>query len=161
MKTFMESNFEKIIDASPMYIYWKEWKETEGVYLGCNQLVIDLANFQSKADIIGKNDTELWPNYAPMLIAHDKAVIQAGHVMTFEEKINGRTNLSIKTPWRDEEGNIIGIIGNSLDITHFKEMEVHLKETQEIAEAAKSLAKNKFSFFKPWKTQTTLQLVNR
>ena len=150
----MECHFEKILDSAPGEFYWKD---KEGVYLGCNQLVANLFHSKSKADIIGKKDSDLWPQYAKVLEQNDQQVMKTGQVMTFEEKINGRTNLSVKRPMQNENGEIIGIIGNSLDIHHLKEIERYLKETQEIAEAAKILANNKFSFFQPWKEKNVAQ----
>ncbi len=103
---------------------------------------------------IGKTDEELWPHCAKALRENDLKVMETGEMIIFEETIHGATNRSVKMPLRDEEDNIIGVIGNSVDISDLKKIQRELIEAQEIAEAAKTLSKNKFSFFKPTKERS-------
>lgn len=60
---------------------------------------------------------------------------------SFEEPItlpNGKTiiQLSIKRPFYNEKGEVAGIVGNTIDITHFKEAESELRQAKERAEKA-------------------------
>ena len=144
----MRSYFEKIIDIAPGHLYWKN---KEGVYLGCNLFMVHFYHFHSKIAVIGKTDEELWPHCAKALRDNDLKVMETGETIIFEETIHGSTNRSVKMPLRDEEDNIIGIICNSVDISDLKKIQRELIEAQEIAEAARTLSKNKFSFFKPTK----------
>ncbi len=146
--TEMIAWYENIIDAVPGHLYWKD---KNGVYLGCNQYMATSYQFKSKSDIIGKTDRLLWPDYAALLEENDRRVIEQGMTISSEERINGRTYLSIKMPLRDSNNHIIGIIGNSADITYLKEIEKNLREKTELAEAAKKFAKGRFSFFEPKK----------
>ena len=140
--------YENIIDAVPGQLYWKD---KNGVYLGCNQYMATSYQFKSKSDIIGKTDHLLWPDYAVLLQENDRRVIEQGITISSEERVNGRIYLSIKMPLRDSNNHIIGIIGNSADITYLKEIEKNLREKTELAEAAKKFAKGRFSFFEPKK----------
>lgn len=144
----MRSYFEKIIDIAPGHLYWKN---KEGVYLGCNLFMVHFYHFDSKMAVIGKTDEELWPHCAKALRDNDLKVMETGETIIFEETVHGSTNRSVKMPLRDEEDNIIGVIGNSVDISDLKKIQRELIEAQEIAEAARTLSKNKFSFFKPTK----------
>ncbi len=140
----MRSYFEKIIDAAPGHLYWKD---RHGVYLGCNLFMLHYYHFSSKMDIIGKSDQELWPHCATALRENDLKVMETGETIIFEETVHGSTNRSVKMPLRDENGAIIGVIGNSVDITDLVKAKRELLEAREMAEAARNLSKRKFSFF--------------
>ncbi len=147
----MRSYFEKIIDITPGHLYWKN---KEGVYLGCNLFMVHFYHFDSKIAMIGKTDEELWPHCAKALRENDLKVMETGETIIFEETVHGSTNRSVKMPLRDEDGSIIGVIGNSVDISDLKKIQRELIEAREIAEAARTLSKNKFSFFKPSKERS-------
>ena len=67
---------------------------------------------------------------ADNIVRHNKKIIMTGKHMSQEEEIkdvatgkNTRYLKSIKAPLYDDEGNIIGMIGSSIDITSMKESE--------------------------------------
>lgn len=127
-----------VISSVPGSIYWKN---KEGVYLGCNDFMVKTAGLNSAEDIIGKSDFELWPNQAVTFLENDKNVIQLEHAVRIEEQVdlkNGKKRYFTveKIPLNDGNGNIIGIVGNSIEITE-------LKNTQSALEAA-SKAKSQF-----------------
>ena len=142
----MRSYFEKIIDIAPGHLYWKN---KEGVYLGCNLFMVHFCHLTSKMDIIVINDSTLWPHCAKALEAHDKQVMETGENLVFEETLHESKNRSIKMPLKDVQGNIIGVMGHSIDITELKSMKKTLIETREIAEAAMMLYKDQSPFSKP------------
>ncbi len=114
---YLQSFLDTIIDSVPGDIYWKN---TEGVYLGCNNAMVEKANLSSKDDIIGKTDQELWPEST--FWRHDQEIILSNKTMRLEETVTFNTGenmyfASIKTPLKDQENKIIGIVGNSLDVT--------------------------------------------
>lgn len=81
-------------------------------------------------DFLGKTDLEFLrdENHARALRAHDEAVIAAGVAQQLEEDLllpDGRLShwLSIKTPFRDAEGQVKGIVGISLDMTERRRAE--------------------------------------
>lgn len=135
-----------IINNLPGSVYWKD---LSGHYLGCNKFVATMAGFDSTADIIGKTDYDLcWSEFADEWRLLDTQVIEENKTIVREEKVklaNGNviTELTYKTPLRNEYGEVIGIIGTSLDITDRKKMETELHESQIAAEAANQ-AKSEF-----------------
>jgi len=108
-------------------------KDTSGVYKSINQAGARMLGL-SVAEVVGHTDDELLPaGIVNQFRKTDEQVLSSGVASEREETgdLYGRlrTFLSHKTPWRDNSGNIIGIIGVSNDITERKE---HEKEQQKI-----------------------------
>lgn len=104
------------------------WKNLNSEYLGMNEVTLQASGLGSFSNFIGKTDYELWPQFADQLVSHDREVIQTGNVVAKEEAItlpNGKFRYFtvVKVPLRDDENNIVGIVGNSIDITAQKEAE--------------------------------------
>ena len=136
---------EKISACVPGNFYWKN---TNTEYLGCNDALVKTLGLNSMDDIIGKTDLDLWPEQAEKLRENDQKVIQTGQMLFLEEKVTmiGKEDLYftvIKMPLVDENGLIIGILGNSLDITELKNTQKDLLIAKEKSEAANQ-AKTEF-----------------
>lgn len=135
---------KKISACVPGNFYWKN---KHAQYLGCNQSLLHTLGFRSVNEIVGKTDLDLWPEYAEELRKNDEQVIKEKTPVFFEETvILNRKKMFftvIKMPLLDDEGNIIGILGNSLDITELKKAQADLNVAKEAAEAA-SHAKTEF-----------------
>ncbi len=93
------------------------------------------------SQIIGKTDTEIYGDHekAMQLVQNDRQVLTSLAHQSIEEIIPAsegeRTYLTAKTPWFDEKGNVLGIIGIAQDITDRKAMEMELKrKTRELEE---------------------------
>lgn len=130
-----EKNFYNILSIVPGHVYWKSLK---GEYLGCNQSQAIDAGFSSVDEMIGLTDFEMpWTADAEALRRVDRQVAEEGLPVIAEEPCflgDGRytTWLSKKEPLKDENGNIIGIIGTSIDITAQKENErLELEKTDQ------------------------------
>ncbi|MFT4060339.1 MAG: ATP-binding protein [Legionella sp.] len=139
------SQLEQISAGVPGNFYWKN---TEAQYLGCNKTLLKTLGLTSIKDIIGKTDKDLWPEQAEILKQNDQRVIQTGETLFLEEKVTmhgqeARYFTVIKMPLLDEKGTIIGILGNSLDITELKNTQAALQIAIDKAEAA-NLAKTEF-----------------
>ena len=97
------------------------------------------ANFLGKPieEIIGKDDLELMSaESAREIMAKDRLVMAAGIAETFEDEISAddetpTTFLTTKAPWRDANGNILGIIATSRDISDRKQAEDAIKRSEE------------------------------
>jgi signal transduction histidine kinase len=127
---------ETFLDGVPGSVYWKD---KNGVYLGCNNTVILKGNLNSKDDIIGKTDFDVWPEMAKTIRKQDLEVMRRNTVMEVEETIVLKSSetmyfSSVKSPLRNPEGHVIGIMGNSVDITELK----LAKQNAEVANQAKT-----------------------
>lgn len=123
---YLETTLENIIEQIPAHIYWKD---IEGRYLGCNTTQAKNLGLKSNAEIVGRTDFELpWPDKcATEFRENDLEVMKNGVIKTAEEKsvMDGRdvVVLSQKVPLRSRGGDVIGLLGVSLDITDRKETE--------------------------------------
>jgi PAS domain S-box-containing protein len=103
------------------------WKDRDGYYLGCNKSTLDIPGTSGEKNVIGKTDYDLWPDRADELRKNDIAVMESGKLLSFEETIQvgnkTRYYAVVKVPLRNSDGDIVGVIGNSLDITDRKEAE--------------------------------------
>lgn len=114
---YLQIYLNTIIDSVPIAIYWKN---TDGVYLGCNIAMVKKSNFTSKEDVIGKTDEELWPESS--FRKNDQEVILSNKTMEVQENFtlnNGQNKyfVSIKTPLKNKHNKTIGIAGNTLEVT--------------------------------------------
>lgn len=135
-----------IIDNLPASIYWKNKK---GVYLGFNKSGAESAhrfNFPyEEKDVLGKTDHDLFPKeMADIFRENDVEVIETGKEVTREETAmlpsgEKAIQLSTKKPLYNENGEVVGIIGSTVDISHLKEIEFDLREAKEKAEEANRL----------------------
>ncbi|PWY55117.1 hybrid sensor histidine kinase/response regulator [Legionella qingyii] len=130
----VESNpsiLASIFKGLPGNIYWKD---KNGVYLGCNDNMLEMTGMKS---IIGKTDFEMpWAASAETIRNNDLKVMALNSSLELEEAgtiANGQqvVVLTRKTPLRDENGNVIGIVGVSLNITKRKKQEADLRSNQE------------------------------
>jgi len=137
---------ENIVARMPVSVYWMN---KQGVYLGCNDNFAALFNLKSRHDIIGKTYKDLYDEESGKFYQSvDKEVINTGIAKTLEEPLfypDGSKTiwLSSKVPLLNVSGQVIGMLGTSLEITERKKTEEALKEAKEQAEAA-SLAKSEF-----------------
>lgn len=141
----MRDYLESIIAAIPGHVYWHD---RNMVFLGCNDLQAKHAGLKSRYDIIGKTlDQILDPKIAAELNAANQQVMSSGEAVMKEEFAvmeNGPGYyLSHKVPLRDRQGEVIGALGLSFDITPRKQEEEALKKAKQYAEEA-SQTKSRF-----------------
>jgi PAS domain S-box-containing protein len=121
-----------VIEGATDFIYVKD---LDGRYLMMNSAA---ANFIGRPaeEAIGKDDTELFPpETAQRFIEHDRQVIAAEEALSLEESIiiegKPQTTFSVKSVYRNEKEEIIGLVGISRDITKRKRMEEELRASEE------------------------------
>ncbi len=130
----MRDFYEDIIAETPGNVYWMD---KDCVLLGCNNNMVKLAGLNSRDDIVGKTDFDLpWKNQATRLIKNSQEVMKTGKIKVIEEtamNVDGSISTAIthKAPLKDKKGNVIGLLGISIDITERKKLEVQLKQTNE------------------------------
>lgn len=143
-KDRMIAELLSVVDNLPTSIYWKD---RDGLYHGRNKKSAesDAKHGSACREVIGKSDFDLFePEVARQFSENDKIVLETGQEIQHEEEAflsNGErcVHLSIKRPWRDKNGEIIGVIGNTFDITYLKKIERELRLAKEQAEIADRL----------------------
>ncbi|MGH2413084.1 MAG: PAS domain S-box protein, partial [Microcystaceae cyanobacterium] len=118
-------------EATPTLIYVKD---RQGYLVMANPATIRVIG-KPQAEIIGKTEFDFLSNReeAESIRSNDRRVMESGQAEVFEEPVQVpsgevRMFLSTKSPYRDEAGNIIGLIGASFDITERKQFEIALQE---------------------------------
>lgn len=138
----IKKTLDDIIADMPGHVYWKN---KDGVYLGCNDKQAKSLGLHLGKELIGKTDFDLkWgDNIAEKFRKNDLYVMNSGQPYRVEElaTIDGieKVMLSQKTPLKDNQGEIIGVIGISLDITELKNTQNQLLEANKKLEAANKL----------------------
>lgn len=140
------AHLNEVLKLLPGSIYLKD---IDGVYLGCNEYQAKMAGLDNSDLMVGKTDYQLpWKDLADSIREVDQRIIASGvaeevveQAVTYDGQL--LTMLSIKAPFYDEEGNIIGIVGTSLDITERvkaeqRELEA-LEEKRKVEEAARRI----------------------
>lgn len=143
----IQDYLENIVEQIPYFIFWKD---TQSVYLGCNQKFANLVNKKSPQDVIGETDFTLaWGKGESELFRYGDQEALKGNPKIDEEEVLIRPDgsrlimLVNKLPMHDKHGNCIGILGTSVDITERKKLEQNLRDAKEKAEVA-SRAKTAF-----------------
>lgn len=136
-KAFLRS----LIDSAADLIYFKD---THSVYLGCNK-ASELFTGLSERDQIGKSDFDFFDKeLAESIVTHDKMVLSGGVAVHLEESVitSGGTRLlldTVKTPIVGQDGQPIGLVGISRDISGQRKAEQQLQQAQKM-ESIGSLA---------------------
>ncbi|HAA29306.1 MAG TPA: hypothetical protein DCE56_18410, partial [Cyanobacteria bacterium UBA8553] len=126
-----EQRLRAILDNYPSVIYHKD---IQGRYQFVNrQFGIVCKVIQEQ--VIGKTDYDIYPTeIAQIYVANDKAVLEAGKPMEFEEVIpiqDGiKTYLSIKFPLFHTDGVAYAVCGISIDISDRKRLEDELRHSE-------------------------------
>jgi two-component system aerobic respiration control sensor histidine kinase ArcB len=134
---------KSIIDNVPGDVYWKN---QEGIYTGINvtgsESLRKMGFTWKPSDIIGKTDYDLYDKKtADTFRKNDLQIMKTGIESSKEEEAvlpSGEriVQLSTKRPLWNENGKIVGIVGNTIDITYLKNIEKDLRAAKEAAEKA-------------------------
>lgn len=108
------------------------YKDLELRYIGCNSHFAGLTG-KSIDEIIGKNDYDLFdPSEAKHFQKIDTAIINNGSPEALKEWVTNTKGdkiyfSTVKSPLRNEKGQIIGVVGVARDLTREHEMEKELE----------------------------------
>jgi hypothetical protein len=136
-----ENKYRMLLENLPQRVFHKD---RNSVYVSCNGSYAQDLKIKSD-EITGKTDYEFYPKeLAEKYKADDKRIMDSGKAAEIEEKyLQGGRELTVhtvKTPIKDEQGNVIGILGIFWDVTEKKMAEEVLKEhTKKIEEINKEL----------------------
>ena len=135
-----------VISRMPGYAFWKD---ANFIYMGCNDNIAKISGFESRKDISGMNDSELakrlqWDtSLVDKIRTIDQKILNGIEQFGTEDPVrnhDGQTSIFLtnKTPIRDENDHIIGIMAISVDITERKKMEEELRRAKKLQEKAQN-----------------------
>jgi PAS domain S-box-containing protein len=136
-----------LIDNMPDHIYIKD---RSSKFILANQKIARTHGLRSGKEMIGKSDHDFYPReLADKYYRNEQDIIRSGEpLIGIEEKALNEEGEEIylsttKIPFRDEEGNIIGIVGIGRDITVRKQAETRLLEHAEELQHVNALLEEK------------------
>jgi len=123
---------QDILDSVHALIFYKD---TDNRIVRVNRAFAD-AMGMTKEQMEGKSCFELWPEQAESYWQDDKEVIRTGQpkigiIEPVETAAGLRWVSTDKMPYRDEQGNVIGVIGFAVDITDRREAEQALRLSEQ------------------------------
>lgn len=129
-----QARYESLVEAIPDLVWLKD---PGGVYLGCNATFCRLYD-ATEAEIVGKTDYDyVSKELADFFRDHDRKAMAAGRPSANEEWLTfsdtGYRGLfeTIKTPIRDVDGSLLGVLGIARDITARAQAQAALRDSED------------------------------
>jgi len=126
-----------VIESMPDYI---TLKDREGRYVMMNSVAAETlkqsTGLSSAAEIIGKRDDDILSSeVACTVMKSDRRVIASGKMQALDQSFTIRNDFrafsTIKSPYRDITGSVVGVVNISRDITERKKMEEDLHKAKD------------------------------
>lgn len=117
-------------------------KDKSGVYILCNKNLLDIFHLKSRDELYGKTDRDLMSSaLAKRVIATDERVMRVDKDVTAQEEGfdlfgNKAIYFTRKVALQNELGEVIGLLGISIDITERIDVENKILESQKQLEKA-------------------------
>jgi len=124
-----ESKYRTLLESLPQKIFLKD---RDSIYVSCNENYARDLGIAPK-EIAGKTDHDFHPKeLVDKYRADDRRIIESGETETIEERFvqDGIESVvqTVKTPVKDENGAVAGVLGIFWDITDRKRAETELQE---------------------------------
>jgi PAS domain S-box-containing protein len=123
----------QVIESTENPIFYKG---SGGIYLGCNEAFAKFIGLP-KDKIIGKTVFDVSPKeHAQKYYEMDQAFFRNPVVQKYEYKVVHAEGFTMdvlfhKSPLKDEDGNVIGLLGHMFDVTNKQEIEKALKDSEQ------------------------------
>lgn len=146
--SYSQKMLELVMNNVPQQIFWKN---SQSVFIGCNQNAARSLGLQSPAEIAGKTDLDLSENSQKIefLKNSDESIIKSRlPEIHLEKQLQAKDGSTLwldvsRIPLLDNNGQVTGLLIALEDITSRKQAEEELKRAKSDAEAA-SRAKSQF-----------------
>jgi PAS domain S-box-containing protein len=131
-----------LVDLIPAHVYVKD---RESRFLVTNVACANYVGASSPIELIGKTDADFYPQEMADTYRKDELGVLEGIPILNKEEGWGSSNgtrkivLTTKVPFHDVNGNIIGLVGASIDISDRKKTEEALIKAKEEAEQSDRL----------------------
>jgi PAS domain S-box-containing protein len=128
-------------ESAPAPIFVKD-RQSRIIY--ANPATLEVLG-KTAEEVIGRCDGDLYPNPddAARVMANDRRIMESGELEVVEESPDGiRTFLSMKVPYRDETGVVVGLIGIANDITERVQLERDRERVLQHEQTARAAAEN-------------------
>lgn len=124
-----------IIDNIPVNIYLKDLNSRKTLV---NKKETEYMGVEDEAEILGKNDYDLYPEDSAIIsIEEDREIFKTGKAFIDRETVSFKKDgtetwfLSSKIPLRNQDNEIVGLIGLSYDITARKQTQQLLERSEQ------------------------------
>lgn len=118
---------KNLIENLPGDIYWKD---KNGIWSGVNkrgaQSLNQMGFITDRSDVIGKSDYQLFSKETADEYRKNDLEVMMNKVEITREEVNNLPNgetlvqHSAKRPLWDKDGNVVGVVGNTVDISYLK-----------------------------------------
>ena len=122
-----------VIDNMPDYVYVKN---IQSQFLVNNRAHINLLGAASQEELVGKTDYDVFPEeLADEYFINEQAIIKTGKSLNNREEHNtnlaGQTTwvLTTKVPLQNSQGEVVGLVGVSRDVTEYKQLIQQIQES--------------------------------
>ncbi len=133
-----QATLAALVDSIPDCI---SYRSREGIFLGCNEAFAEMAG-KPASEIVGKTLPEVAePERAEWIAQKDAEVFASMSKSSYEtwhDYPDGRHVLydTTRTPLRDHDGRVLGVLSIARDVTHRHETEEVLRQARATAEEA-------------------------
>ncbi len=132
-----ETKYRTLLENLPQRIFLKD---TNSVYVSCNDNFAKDLKIRAE-ELTGKTDYDFFPEeLANKYRADDKSILESGQSKDIEERyVRGEQKgiiHTVKTPVKDKQGKITGILGIFWDITEQKKTQEEIKKFKTISDEA-------------------------
>ena len=132
----LEARIQMLMDRAPVPIYIKDGERR---YVLANRVAHEVAGLEPN-DLVGLTDRDIMPAEAEQLVAaSDRLILDDGAYEAEETIVVGaeeRTFFTVKFPYVDDAGQVVGICGISTDITDKRKAEELSEELARAQEQA-------------------------
>lgn len=135
----------QILKVIPASVFWQD---TAGIIMGCNRYQARSLGCESEADVIGRGPFDFFPKNTALALMKDvETIVRTREGIVIEEKgyspAGQISGVSTKVPLFNDDGDVVGVIGVTIDTTEQKRTEQLLNEEKKKIESINT-AKNEF-----------------